>query len=61
MKVALYRAYRRGEYLNDCIMEELEDRLLSNIESIAQAEREVFSYGNDSNIPEKFKSIIHEN
>lgn len=61
MKVALYRAYRRGEYLNDCIMEELEDRLLSNIESIAQAEREVFSYGNDSNIPEKFKSIIYEN
>jgi hypothetical protein len=58
VKVALYHAMKRGEYVQDASMKMFEGEVLPTIPSIEDLEAEVFSYGDDSNIPEEFRKLL---
>ncbi len=53
--VALYLAYKKGEYAGTVVMNYFEKEILPGLTNIEELKKEVFSYGDDSNIPEDFK------
>lgn len=57
VKVAFYMAYEKGEYAQDTVMKMFEKEVLPVIGDIEILRKQVLSYGDDSNIPEKFKKI----
>lgn len=57
-KMAFFMAFKKGEYRGDIIMNMFEKEVLPDIEDIAVIEREVFSYGDDSNIPSYFRPFL---
>ncbi|OGK38688.1 hypothetical protein A3F34_02635 [Candidatus Roizmanbacteria bacterium RIFCSPHIGHO2_12_FULL_44_10] len=61
VKVAMYFAHEKGEYRDDPAMKMFEAEVMPDITDIEAMKQEVFSYGDDSNIPEQFKQAIKEN
>lgn len=59
VKVAFHYAYKKGEFQDDHSMKMFEKDVLPLITDISSLEEEVFSYGDDSHIPEKFKKLLH--
>lgn len=57
-KVAMRRAYRSGTYAHAPAMKMFEDEVLSHKHDWDILEKEVFAYGNQSNIPEKFRTLL---
>ncbi|OFZ34635.1 MAG: hypothetical protein A3D92_08670 [Bacteroidetes bacterium RIFCSPHIGHO2_02_FULL_44_7] len=58
VKVAFYMACEKGEYANDDVMKMFESEVLPTIKDVERMKQEVFSYGDDANIPEKFRTLI---
>ncbi len=58
VKTAFYMASQKGEYKDDVIMKMFESEVLPNLNRIEELKKEVFSYGDDSNIPEQFRAVL---
>lgn len=58
VKMAFYKVYQRGEFNNDVVMKMFAQEVLPTMNDIKNLETEVFSYGDDSNIPEEFRQLI---
>ena len=58
-QVAFYKAFLSGDYQDDPIMKMFEKEILPKIKDVLDTHmKEVFSYDDDSNIPEKFKKQL---
>lgn len=58
VKVALSMAQEKGDYNQDVIMKMFEAEVLPNLGGIESMKSEVFSFGDDSNIPEQFRKVL---
>lgn len=58
--VALYMAHQKEEYAGTPVMEYFEKEVLPTINNIKQLKSEVFSYGDDRNIPGDFREVVKE-
>lgn len=56
--VAMYMASQKGEYKSSVVMDMFDNEVLPTVKSIDDLKIQVFKYGDDSLIPEKFKKIL---
>lgn len=56
--IALYQAYKRKEFNNTYIMKIFISKILPKLDNIERMQNQVFSYGDDSNIPAALKKIL---
>ncbi len=57
-KVAMWKAYEKGEYSDSPAMHMFKEKILSQEIDWPKLETEVFSYGDDTAIPEKFRLLV---
>ncbi len=57
---AMHEAYKWGEYAQTPVMQYFNQEVMPTIPDISSIEKEVLSYGDDSNIPDEFKTIVKE-
>lgn len=59
-RYALHEAYSWGEYAQTPVMKYFTQEILPTIKDVETLEKDVLSYGDDSNIPDEFKKIVKE-